>query len=135
VRFGDLELISLSDGLIGLDGGAMFGVVPKPRWEKRAPADDRNRIRLGMRPLLVRGAATVLVDAGVGGKMDDKSVQIYAVDRSVSLDDSLRAAGLSGDDIDLVLATHLQRSQSRRLASSAPSILKRWNGSSAPGAG
>jgi glyoxylase-like metal-dependent hydrolase (beta-lactamase superfamily II) len=107
VRFGDLELISLSDGLIGLDGGAMFGVVPKPLWEKRAPADDRNRIRLGMRPLLVRGAATVLVDAGVGGKMDDKSVQIYAVDRSVSLDDSLRAAGLSGDDIDLVLATHL----------------------------
>ena len=107
MKFGDLELVSLSDGVLGLDGGAMFGVVPKPLWEKRAPADERNRIRLGMRPLLVRGPATVLVDAGIGGKMDDKNVQIYAIDRTVSLEGSLRAAGLSGGDIDLVLATHL----------------------------
>ncbi len=107
MKFGDLELVPLSDGVLGLDGGAMFGVVPKPLWEKRAPADDRNRIRLGMRPLLVCGAATVLVDAGIGGKMDDKNAQIYAIDRTISLDGSLRAAGLSGGDIDLVLATHL----------------------------
>ena len=52
--FGDLELIPLSDGFFRLDGGAMFGVVPKPLWERRAPADERNRIPLGMRPLLVR---------------------------------------------------------------------------------
>ena len=53
MRFGDLELISLFDGFFRLDGGAMFGVVPKPLWEKRAPADEKNRILLGLRPLIV----------------------------------------------------------------------------------
>ena len=57
MTFGDLELISLFDGFFRLDGGAMFGVVPKPLWEKRAPADEKNRITLGLRPLVVRGAA------------------------------------------------------------------------------
>jgi len=76
VIFGDLELISLSDGTFRLDGGAMFGVVPKPLWERRAPADARNRIRLGLRPLLVRGERTLLIDAGIGGKMEAKSVEI-----------------------------------------------------------
>src|SRR5215204_3126470 len=71
VQFGDFELIPLSDGTIRLDGGGMFGTVPKPLWEKRAPADAFNRIELGLRPLLVRGAGhTLLIDAGVGGKMD-----------------------------------------------------------------
>ncbi len=56
----------------------MFGVVPKPLWEKRAPADDRNRIRLGLRPLLVRARRRMLIDAGIGGKMDAKSTDIYA---------------------------------------------------------
>ena len=49
-----------------LDGGAMFGVVPKPLWERRAPADERNRIALAMRPLLVRGQKTMIIDAGAG---------------------------------------------------------------------
>ena len=58
MRLGVLELeLTLLDGPFRLDGGAMFGVVPKPLWEKRAPADDRNRITLAMRPLLVRGDA------------------------------------------------------------------------------
>ena len=64
MRFGDLELISLCDGFFRLDGGAMFGVVPKPLWERSAPADERNRITLAMRPLLVRGARTMIIDAG-----------------------------------------------------------------------
>ncbi|MBA3296878.1 MAG: MBL fold metallo-hydrolase, partial [Acidobacteria bacterium] len=60
---GDLELTPLVDGYFRLDGGAMFGVVPKPLWEKRAPADERNRIRLGLRPLLIRGGArTMIID-------------------------------------------------------------------------
>jgi glyoxylase-like metal-dependent hydrolase (beta-lactamase superfamily II) len=107
VTFGDLELISLSDGSFRLDGGAMFGVVPKPLWEKRAPPDERNRIRLGLRPLLVRGERTLLIDAGIGGKMDAKSTEIYAIDRSRNLDHSLAAAGVSRQDIDIVLASHL----------------------------
>jgi glyoxylase-like metal-dependent hydrolase (beta-lactamase superfamily II) len=105
--FGDLELFPLSDGRFFLDGGAMFGVVPKPLWERRAPADDRNRIRLGLRPLLVRGERTMIIDAGIGGKMDPKSVQIYGVDRTPDLARSLASAGLSHADVDVVLATHL----------------------------
>jgi len=108
MTFGDLELISLFDGFFRLDGGAMFGVVPKTLWEKRTPADDRNRITLGMRPLLVRtGATTVLIDAGIGDKMDAKNTAIYAIDRSRSLDHSLADAGLAADQIDVVLASHL----------------------------
>jgi glyoxylase-like metal-dependent hydrolase (beta-lactamase superfamily II) len=108
VRLGAFELISLCDGFFGLDGGAMFGVVPKPLWEKRAPADAANRIRLALRPLLVRtGALTVLIDAGIGGKMSEKERTIYAVDRREHLDHSLAAAGLSAGDIDVVIASHL----------------------------
>jgi glyoxylase-like metal-dependent hydrolase (beta-lactamase superfamily II) len=108
MTLGDLELTPLLDGFLRLDGGAMFGVVPKPLWEKRAPADERNRIRLGMRPLLVRGSTrTLLIDAGVGGKMDPKSVDIYGIDRARNLDHTLGQAGLSPDDVELVLASHL----------------------------
>jgi glyoxylase-like metal-dependent hydrolase (beta-lactamase superfamily II) len=107
VRFGDLELLPLTDGTFRLDGGAMFGVVPKPLWQKRAPADDRNRIRLGLRPLVVRGERTLLIDAGIGGKMDEKSIEIYAIDRSRHLDHALADAGVRREDIDIVLASHL----------------------------
>ena len=108
--FGDLELISLFDGFFRLDGGAMFGVVPKPLWEKRTPADEKNRILLGLRPLIVRhpsAGKTMIIDAGIGGKMDAKSIAMYGIDRSTDLDQSLAAAGLSAPGIDLVLASHL----------------------------
>ena len=106
MRFGSLE-ISRSVTGVPLDGGAMFGVVPKPLWERRAPADARNRIRLSMRPLLVRGDRTLLIDAGVGEKMDAKSVEIYAIDRTPTVGQGLAAAGLGEADVDLVLASHL----------------------------
>src|SRR3954463_14310506 len=102
MRFGDLELVPLFDGRFRLDGGAMFGVVPKPLWERRAPADDRNRIRLSMRPLLVRGDRTMIVDAGVGEKTDAKAVEIYAIDRTPTLSQSLAQHGLSESDVDVV---------------------------------
>jgi glyoxylase-like metal-dependent hydrolase (beta-lactamase superfamily II) len=107
MRFNTLDLTPLSDGFFRLDGGAMFGIVPKPLWERRSPADDRNRIRLGMRPLLVRGVRTMLIDAGIGGKMDAKQADIYGIDRTKTLEDGLRAAGVGPDGIDLVLASHL----------------------------
>ena len=107
VTFGDLDLIPLLDGHFRLDGGAMFGVVPKPLWERRAPADDRNRIRLGLRALLVRGERTMIIDAGIGAKMDPKSVDIYGIERTPGLDASLAAAGTSRADVEVVLATHL----------------------------
>jgi glyoxylase-like metal-dependent hydrolase (beta-lactamase superfamily II) len=105
--FGDFEVIPLVDGFFRLDGGAMFGVVPKPLWEKRAPADERNRIRLGLRPLLVRGEKTMIIDAGIGGKMDAKSIEVYAIDRTRHLDHALADAGVTRADIDIVLASHL----------------------------
>ena len=107
MTFGDLELIPLIDGYFRLDGGAMFGVVPKPLWERRAPADDRNRIQLATRPLVVRGEKTVTIDAGLGDKMDAKSVDIYAIDRRENMDVAMASAGLAAEDIDVVLASHL----------------------------
>lgn len=106
-RLGGLELLSLSDGFFRLDGGAMFGVVPRTLWEKRLPPDERNRITLGMRPLLVRGERTLLIDAGCGDKMDAKSADIYALDRAYHLDHALAEAGITAADVDLVLASHL----------------------------
>jgi glyoxylase-like metal-dependent hydrolase (beta-lactamase superfamily II) len=107
MTFGDLELIPLLDGFFRLDGGAMFGVVPKPLWERRAAADEKNRILLGLRPLVVRGARIMIIDAGIGDKMDPKSSEIYGIDRAENLDASLAAAGLTAGDIEIVLASHL----------------------------
>jgi glyoxylase-like metal-dependent hydrolase (beta-lactamase superfamily II) len=108
VRLGDFELTSLSDGTFRLDGGAMFGVVPKTMWLKRTTADDKNRIPLGLRPLLVRTPRhTVLIDTGVGNKMPPKLVDIYAIDRTRNIDHALAEAGLTADDITHVVATHL----------------------------
>lgn len=105
---GDFELISLYDGTFRLDGGAMFGVVPKALWEKKTHADDANRIPLTMRPLIVRdGKRTVLIDAGLGDKEPEKFYRMYAADRSRTLDHALAEAGIAPDDIDLVLASHL----------------------------
>ena len=106
-QLGDFELISVCDGFIHLDGGAMFGVVPKTLWSKATSADDRNRIPLAMRPLIVRGARTMLIDAGLGDKDSAKFHDIYGVDRSRNLDHTLAEAGLRPEDIDIVLASHL----------------------------
>ncbi|MFN7980826.1 MAG: methylmalonyl-CoA epimerase [Vicinamibacterales bacterium] len=105
---GDFELISLYDGTFRLDGGAMFGVVPKALWEKKTTADDVNRIPLTMRPLIVRdGKRTVLIDAGLGNKESEKFYRMYAADRTRTLDHALAEAGIAPDDIDLVIASHL----------------------------
>jgi len=106
-RVGDLELISVCDGAFRLDGGAMFGIVPKVLWAQHAPPDERNRILMAMRPLIVRGMRTMLIDAGLGDKDDAKFHEIYGVDRARNLDHTLAEAGLSADDIDIVLASHL----------------------------
>ena len=107
LRVGELELCPLLDRHFRLDGGAMFGVVPKPLWEKRAPADERNRVTMAMRPLLVRGRRLMIVDSGAGEKMDPKLQDIYGFERSERLDASLEAAGVRAPDIEIVLASHL----------------------------
>jgi methylmalonyl-CoA epimerase len=105
---GDLQLTTLHDGPFRLDGGAMFGVVPRPLWEKKAPPDDRHRLQLAMRPLLIEAPwGRMLVDCGAGDKMSAKERDIYALDRSRTLDSALAEAGLSSESIDLALASHL----------------------------
>jgi glyoxylase-like metal-dependent hydrolase (beta-lactamase superfamily II) len=104
---GDLELISLYDGYLRLDAGAMFGVVPWTMWSKAVRTDDRHRMTLAMRPLLVRGVRTLLIDAGVGDKESDRFADIYGLDRARHLDHALAEAGVSPDQIEIVLATHL----------------------------
>ena len=104
---GDLELISVSDGFFRLDGGSMFGVIPKTMWSQKTQPDEQNRIRLAMRPLVVRGARTMIIDAGMGDKENEKFHEIYGVERSRHLDHTLAEAGLAPEDIDIVLASHL----------------------------
>lgn len=108
---GSIRIHALEAGLQWLDGGAMFGVVPKPLWERRIPADDRNRIPLALRCLLVEApGALVLVDTGIGNKEDAKFREIYGVQNEGSptrLEDAIRHAGFEPSDIDIVLDTHL----------------------------
>src|SRR5215475_5004242 len=76
-QLGDFELTVCTDGSYKLDGGAMFGVVPKPLWEKRAPADEQNRILLGLNTVVVRtGKQTVVIETGVGNKQSAKMREI-----------------------------------------------------------
>jgi len=108
MNFGSMELFIVSDGFFRLDGGAMFGVVPKPLWERRVAADERNRITLGLNCLLVRAAGkTLVVETGTGEKVDAKLEDIYGIDHSVTLLDSLREAGVAPEDVDIVVNTHL----------------------------
>ncbi|OGU03544.1 MAG: hypothetical protein A2085_08185 [Gemmatimonadetes bacterium GWC2_71_10] len=96
-----------------LDGGAMFGVVPKPLWEKRIPADARNRIPLGLRCMLVEHPdGLVLIDTGVGNKDDAKFTGIYGIENDgapgpTALEDAIRDAGHAPEDVRWVVNTHL----------------------------
>ena len=112
-RVGRLTVHALQAGGVKLDGGAMFGVVPRPLWERRAPPDDRHRIQLGMRCLLVEhDLGLVLVDTGLGNKEDAKFADIYGVENAgaagrTRLEDALAALGHGPADVRLVINTHL----------------------------
>jgi glyoxylase-like metal-dependent hydrolase (beta-lactamase superfamily II) len=108
---GRFKLHVIEAGMQRLDGGAMFGVVPKPLWAQRIPADERNRIPLALRCLLVETPdALVLIDNGVGNKENDRFRDIYGIENAGEpsrLEDGLRAAGFEPDDVDIMLDTHL----------------------------
>lgn len=108
-KIGSYSLHTIETGRFGLDGGAMFGIVPKPLWERHIPADERNRIPLATRCLLIEGdGRVILVDNGIGTKYDEKFGGIYAVDHETSsLGASLRAAGFHEEDVTDVVLTHL----------------------------
>ena len=109
LSLGAWTIHTIETGTLKLDGGAMFGAVPKPIWSKSHPADERNRITLAMRALLLEGEGRrVLVDIGVGDKFPPKLMDIYAVDhREHTLERSLAALGLGVEDITDLVLTHL----------------------------
>ena len=109
MKVGKYSVDFLETGTFALDGGAMFGVVPKPLWEKTNPSDNANRITLGARCLLLqRSGKKILVDTGLGENWDEKFTNIYAVDqKNSSLVTSIGNFGLTPDDITDVIITHL----------------------------
>ena len=108
LKFGRFKIAELSTGWQRLDGGAMFGVVPRPLWEKQIPPDDKNRIRLALRCLYVdTGDRKIVVDTGIGDKFSAKQNDIYGVDPSPGVTGALRQQGVDPDAVTDVILTHL----------------------------
>lgn len=113
LKVGDLTVHAIQAGGQRLDGGAMFGVVPRPLWEKRIPPDERNRIALGMRCLLIEHpSGLILVDSGAGNKENQKFRDIYGLENEGAagdtlLEDGLREIGVAPGDVNIVINTHL----------------------------
>lgn len=111
MRLGDCEIYALETGMFKLDGGAMFGTVPKTIWEKAIPPDDQNRIPMALRIILLKNLKTgrnLLVDTGIGEKWSEKLRAVYAIDHSqYTLEKSLAAHGLKPENITDVILTHL----------------------------
>jgi glyoxylase-like metal-dependent hydrolase (beta-lactamase superfamily II) len=108
MHLGEIEVHYLHGGNFYLDGGAMFGVVPKPLWEKKSPPDQRNRIRLAANSLLVRTQnKNIVIETGNGTKWTPKLRDIYGIQEGDPLIDDLAAKGVRPGQIDLVINTHL----------------------------
>jgi glyoxylase-like metal-dependent hydrolase (beta-lactamase superfamily II) len=108
MHFGEIEVRHIHGGIFWLDGGSMFGVVPKPLWEKKVAPDERNRIPLAANALLVRAAEkTILVETGNGTKWDAKLRNIYGFADGDPYMDALAKAGVKANDVDIVINTHL----------------------------
>lgn len=106
---GDYRIELVADAEFRLDGGAMFGVVPRSLWSKVCPPDEHNRIRLNMNCLFVETERErILIDTGIGDKWTEKYAAIYGINRERSLDETLRAvAGIAPEEITIVVNTHL----------------------------
>ncbi len=108
LRWGERTVTVLSDGLIRLDGGAMFGVVPRILWEKKMPPDDRNRITMAMNCLLVEGPeGKTVIETGTGPKEDARFLAMYGIEQEGGLAARLTQAGTPPESVDHVVLTHL----------------------------
>ncbi|WP_163101187.1 YtnP family quorum-quenching lactonase [Peribacillus alkalitolerans] len=109
LHFGNFQLTWLTGGTTFLDGGAMFGVVPKPLWSKKYPHNEKNQIELPTDPILVQtGEKNILIEAGIGkGRFTEKQLRNYGVELESRLEEDLLKLGLTTSDIDMVLLTHM----------------------------
>lgn len=127
LKIGDIQLTWLRGGEISLDGGAMFGVVPKTVWTRKYPCNEQNLIRMVTDPILVQtGSKNYLIDSGIGlNKLSDKHKKFLGVTKEFSIDDQLAQIGLSTEDIDGILMTHLHNDH-------AAGLTKRMEGGLSP---
>ncbi|MGE8017553.1 YtnP family quorum-quenching lactonase [Peribacillus frigoritolerans] len=109
MQIGEIKLTWLNGGVTHLDGGAMFGVVPKPLWSKKYPVNENNQIELRTDPILVQAnGLNMLIDSGIGnGKMNDKQKRNFGVTEESNLVEDLGRLGIQPNDIDYILMTHL----------------------------
>ncbi|MEC0766061.1 YtnP family quorum-quenching lactonase [Bacillus atrophaeus] len=109
MKMGSIVFTWLDGGVTHMDGGAMFGVVPKPLWSKKYPVNEKNQIELRTDPILIqKNGLNILVDAGIGsGKMTDKQIRNYGVTQQSNIKKSLAELGLTVHDIDIIAMTHL----------------------------
>jgi glyoxylase-like metal-dependent hydrolase (beta-lactamase superfamily II) len=108
-RVGAIRVTSLLDGWLSLDGGAMYGIVPKVLWEKQLPADEQNRVKMAMRPLLVQTPThIVVVESGIGQAIPPDLHERYGIERvGPTLDELVAAQGVDPSTVDTVACTHL----------------------------
>lgn len=108
-KFQEMTLTWLKGGTTHMDGGAMFGVVPKPLWEKKYPVNEKNQIELPSDPILIQyQGKNILLEAGIGfGKFSEKQIRNYGITDESMVDDNLVELGLLAEDIDIILMTHL----------------------------
>jgi len=105
---GRFRVHQVLDGTVAFDGGAMFGVVPRALWERQFPPDERNRVIFALRcMLIVDGERRILVDNGIGGRWDGRHRDMYGLEAARTLEDQLKKAGFSREDITDVVLTHL----------------------------
>jgi glyoxylase-like metal-dependent hydrolase (beta-lactamase superfamily II) len=108
IEIGRIRVHTLNDGFFAMDGGAMFGIVPKPLWSRDAPADDRNRIRMSLQcPLAIDGKDVTLIDTGLGDRLSEREQEIYRVERAGGLEADLARIGIEPEDVTQVVLTHL----------------------------
>jgi len=108
LKIGKYTLKIIESGFFALDGGAMFGIVPKPLWEIANPPDIENRIKLATRNLLLEdGNKKILIDTGMGTKWNKKMKEIYSISEEITIESALADNGVKAEDISDVILTHL----------------------------
>lgn len=147
MKFGEFEIFSIVENSFKIDGGAMFGVVPKIIWERLVPADEFNRVKLDLNLLLVKtDGENILIDAGMGDALGEKHKKIYGIEKPSSIEKSLSDLNLIPEDIDLVILTHLHAdhaggvvklNESKKRACRFPNArhvvqIKEWNEAMSP---